>query len=231
MPLPRSSGFRLIAEHPSSAEVLKPFLRGRDVKRWSIDTPDLWLIFTRRGIKINDYPAIHNHLLQYKKRLTPGIKGGRKAGSYKWYEIQDSIAYYQEFESSKIIIPAIANNAEYAPDINGYFSNDKTSICVTDNVEYLLGLLNSKILWWFIQKTAATKQGGFYEFKPTYVLQVPIYKAFKKDQVAISNLVQKCLNNEEQNVETWEAEINDRVAHLYGLTAREIKLIENMGGA
>lgn len=222
----RATRDRLIAEHPSSEEVLKPFLRGRDVKRWRINSPDLWLIFTRRGIKINDYPAIHNYLSQYKQRLTPGIKGGRKAGSYKWYEIQDNIAYWQEFETSKIIIPGITNNVKYTLDEQSYFSNDKTSICIAKNADYILGLLNSKVLWWFIQKIAPTKQGGFYEFKPTYVSQIPIFKALKKDQAAISDLVQKCLKSQNENVEKWEAEIDDRVAHLYGLTQQEIKIIK-----
>ncbi|MBI1802742.1 MAG: Eco57I restriction-modification methylase domain-containing protein [Chloroflexi bacterium] len=55
---------RLIKEHPSSAEVLKPFLRGRDVKRWVVEPQDLWLIFTRRGINIKKYPAIYEHVHQ-----------------------------------------------------------------------------------------------------------------------------------------------------------------------
>ncbi|MEI2607198.1 MAG: Eco57I restriction-modification methylase domain-containing protein [Candidatus Promineifilaceae bacterium] len=100
----RTTRDRLIAEHPSSADILKPFLRGRDVKRWQAQSPDLWLIFTRRGINIDTYPAIKKYLLAYKERLMPQPKNwngpwqGRKAGSYEWYEIQDNIAYWQEFE-------------------------------------------------------------------------------------------------------------------------------------
>lgn len=98
----RATRDRLIAEHPSSAEVLKPFLRGKDVKRWRVEPQDLWLIFTRRGIDIKKYPAIHKHLKQFKTQLEPepedwdekknGKWPGRKPGSYKWYEIQDNIA-------------------------------------------------------------------------------------------------------------------------------------------
>jgi hypothetical protein len=69
----RATRDRLIAEHSSSAEVLKPFLRGRDVKRWRVEYQDLWLIFTRRGIDIKKYPAIEKHLKQYKKQLMPGV--------------------------------------------------------------------------------------------------------------------------------------------------------------
>ncbi|MFM6209553.1 TaqI-like C-terminal specificity domain-containing protein, partial [Planktothrix sp.] len=83
----------------------------------------------------------------------------------------------QEFEQPKIIIPAITQNVEYAADFSGYYSNDKTSICVAENVLYILAILNSKLMWWFIQNTAAAKQGGFYEFKPMYVSKIPIVKS------------------------------------------------------
>ncbi len=222
----RATRDRLIAEHPSSAEVLKPFVRGRDVKRWYVDYQDLWLIFTRRGIDIRQYPAIHKYLLQFKDRLTPGIPGGRKPGSYKWYEIQDNIAYWQEFERSKIFIPAIAQSAAYAVDFCGYFGNDKTNICVTEEVEFILGILNSNVMWWFIQQTAASKQGGFYEFKPMYVTQIPIPKTSEQDKKKIEALVQKCISAKGQNVAHYEAEINAIVARLYGLTPAELAIIE-----
>jgi hypothetical protein len=84
----RETRDRLIAEHPSSAEVLKPYLRGRDVKRWKVEPQDLWLIFTRRGIDIDKYPAIKKHLALFKKELMPGAAGGRKPGHYEWFHIQ-----------------------------------------------------------------------------------------------------------------------------------------------
>ncbi|MBN2002697.1 MAG: Eco57I restriction-modification methylase domain-containing protein [Anaerolineae bacterium] len=224
----RATRDRLVAEHPSSAEVLKPFLRGRDVKRWRVIPHDLWLIFTRRGINIEKYPAIHKYLEQFKDRLMPGVPGGRKPGSYKWYEIQDNIAYWQEFEKPKIIIPAIAQRVEYAPDDTGYFSNDKTSICVTNQINYLLGILNSQLFWWFIQQTAASKQGGFYEFKPMYVTQIPIPESPIPDPIA--PLVDRILAAKRADpaaaVSAWEREIDALVYQLYGLTAEEIAIVE-----
>jgi adenine-specific DNA-methyltransferase len=190
----RETRDRLIAADASSEEVLKPFLRGRDVKRWTVDYADLWLIFTRRGIDIEKYPAIHQHLLPLKDRLTPGILGGRKDGSYKWFEIQDNIAYWQEFERSKIIIPAIVHNPDYAIDFSGYYGNDKTNICVTDEMYFISALLNSKTLWWFIQQTAASRQGGFYELKPMYVTQIPIAPAPTPTKTTIETLVQYILH-------------------------------------
>jgi hypothetical protein len=185
----RATRDKLINEHPSSTEVIKPLLRGRDVKRWCVDYQDLYLIFTRRGIDIKKYPAIEKYLTQYRDRLTAGVEGGRKAGSYEWYEIQDNVAYWQEFEKPKIIIPAITNNVEYAPDSLGYYSNDKTSICIPKDINYTLGVLNSSLMWWFIQQIAASRQGGFFEFKPAYVSQIPIVNATQSQRTAIEKLV------------------------------------------
>ena len=226
----RATRDRLIAEHPSSAEVLKPLLRGRDVKRWSLKSSDLWLIFTRRGINIHKYPAIYDYLLQYKKRLTPGIKGGRKAGSYKWYEIQDNIAYWREFEKSKIIYPNICQQNEFAWDNDNFYTNQKAFIIPTES-KYLLGVLNSSIVTWLFDKLLAKLQNGFYEPSAIFMKNMPIPKASELEQKSIHKLVQKGLDAKGQNVEEWESEINDRVAYLYGLTAQEIKLIESMGGA
>ena len=62
---------RLIVEHESSRAIIKPFLRGRDIKRWRVEPEDLWLIFTRRGLEIDQYPAIKKHLSVYRERLEP----------------------------------------------------------------------------------------------------------------------------------------------------------------
>jgi hypothetical protein len=102
---------RLIAEDARSAEIIKPFLAGRDIKRYEQPKANKYLIFTRRGIDIEKYPAALNYLLQFKEQLMPKPKDytgkewkGRKKGSYEWYEIQDTVAYYEEFEKPKIII-------------------------------------------------------------------------------------------------------------------------------
>jgi hypothetical protein len=224
----RATRDRLIAEHKSSAEVLKPFLRGRDVKRWRVEYQDLWLIFTRRGIDIDEFPAIKKHLEQYKDRLTPGVPGGRKPGSYKWYEIQDNIAYWQEFEQPKIIIPSIVQAVEYSVDFEGYYGNDKTSICVTESAPFLAAFLNSSVLWWFIRQLAASKQGGFYEFKPMYVTQLPIPEVENKKP--IETLVCQILATKEQDagadVSALERQIDELVYELYGLTDEEIAIVE-----
>jgi adenine-specific DNA-methyltransferase len=66
----------LIAEDPKSAEIIKPYIRGRDIKRWRIDAPDLWLIFSRRGVDINGYPAVKTHLERFRELLEPNPRTG-----------------------------------------------------------------------------------------------------------------------------------------------------------
>ena len=185
----RSTRDRLIAEHPSSAEVLKPFLRGRDVKRWTVDYQDLWLIFTRRGINIDQYPAIKKYLLQFKERLTPGIPGGRKDGSYQWYEIQDNIAYWQEFERSKIVWGNLATKPQFTIAQPGVYLCAPANLVVSEENAYLLAILNSAITHFYIDQIAATRQGGFIEYKPMYVAQVPIPAATDETKKAIETLV------------------------------------------
>jgi adenine-specific DNA-methyltransferase len=116
---------RLIREDPKSAELIKPFLAGRDIKRYEPPETDNYLIFTRRGAKIEDYPAIERHLEQFKDRLMPKPKDwiggewkGRKPGSYEWFEIQDSIDYYQEFEKPKILFPDISVRDNFTLDMD-----------------------------------------------------------------------------------------------------------------
>ncbi|MEG5089984.1 TaqI-like C-terminal specificity domain-containing protein [Microcoleus sp. AT9b-C4] len=227
---------KLIDQHSSSAELLHPFLRGKDVKRWSVDFSEQYLIKIESSenkhhpwsgtseqeaevIFSKTYPAIYQRFLEFRERLI-----NRDArGKYFW-ELR-SCAFWNKFEKGKIIAPIIAKNTEFAVDFSGHYSNDKTSFWLTDSVYFLLGILNSKVVWWFIRKTAATKQGGFYEFKPIYVSQIPIPTAPEPDRLAIEALVQKCLDAKGVGVEEWEAEIDDRVAYLYGLTDEEMKII------
>ncbi|MCH9056647.1 Eco57I restriction-modification methylase domain-containing protein [Synechococcus sp. PCC 6716] len=220
---------RLIAEHPSSAEVLKPFLRGRDVKRWIVDYQDLWLIFTRRGIDIQQYPAIHKYLLQFKDRLTPGIPGGRKLGSYQWYEIQDNIAYWQEFERSKIIYPDIYEHQSFAFDTNGFFSGNTCYFIPTEEL-WLCGLLNSSIVEWFYARVSNSVRGGYLRAFSAYIKEIPIPLASPTDKSRIEALVQQCLAAQGKDVAAYEAEIDDIVARLYGLTEAERAIIAGREG-
>ena len=222
---------KLIAEDPKSAEVIKPFLAGRDIKRYQQPNSNKYLIFTRRGIDIDKYPAILRHLAGFREKLEPRPKDfqgkkwqGRKPGSYKWYEIQDAVDYYQEFEKDKIIIPAIVKSASYSYDKQRFYSNDKTTIIPTPDFG-LLGLLNSKLIDFYLKNIASTKQNGYFEYKPVYISQLPIAQPPARIS-ALSNRVQKT-KEKAPNADTSapEREIDVMVFKLYGLSYDEALVV------
>jgi hypothetical protein len=197
---------RLIDEHPSSAQVLKPFLRGRDVKRWNVEFEERYLIFTRRGIDIKKYPAVLRHLKQFKDELEPcpqdwdtegnGDWGGRKAGSYKWFEVQDNIAYWEEFEQPKLIVPAITDTVNFAPDLEGFYCNNKATIFVPESVLFTCAVANSQVSAWYARQTFATKAGGFLDFEPRYSGQLIIPDTTPKQRKVIED-VAGCVTRDE----------------------------------
>lgn len=218
---------RLIAQDPRNAEIIKPWVRGRDIKRWFVEWAGLYVIFTRRGIDIGHYPAVRDYLKQYKKQLMPGAPGGRKPGSYEWYEIQDAIDYYEEFESPKIVYQEIATYQAFAFTKEPLFLNNKCFFIPTTDL-FLLSVLNSNVCWFFLGQTASKLQGGAYAMQGPYISQIPIPTPTSAQKAAIEALVQKLLNvqGDETQVTEWEAELNALGYETYGLTAAEITLIE-----
>jgi type I restriction-modification system DNA methylase subunit len=244
----RATRDRLISEDKSSANVLKPFLRGRDAKRWAVVSPDLWLIYIPWHFPLQDdpaitsaskkaevefkkrYPALHAHLEQFKEDLA--VRDKAETGiRYEWYALaRPRYESHKEFAQPKIVIPTIEKNTAYAADSRGHFSNDKTTICIADDINYVLAVLNSKVLWWMIRKTAATKQGGFYEFKPMYVSVLPIPAAPPEKQKPVDRLVDRILAAKAQDasadVSPLEREIDELVYALYGLTKEEKDIVK-----
>jgi hypothetical protein len=243
---------KLISEDPKSAEIIKPFLAGRDIKRFKINWQNKYLIFTRHGIEIKKYPAIYKYLSQYKERLMPKPKNftgtnwiGRKPGSYQWYEIQDSIDYYQEFEKPKIIYPNICKQPEFSVDTGNFYSNQKSFIISFFDL-YLLGILNSKIMMFFFTTTIPKLRGDFYEPGFVFMKNFPVHVIDPSDPADVSRhdrivaLVQRMLDMHKRipqtpqeqerltrDIQTTDREIDTLVYQLYGLTDAEIKIVEN----
>lgn len=145
---------RLCREDPRSIEVLKKYIRGQDINRWSPQWAGLWMIFARRGIEIDRYGAIKSHLERFRQQLEPRPKGftssnwrGRKPGSYKWYELQDAVDYYQLFDGPKIVYQEIQFHPRFAIDRTGLYLNNKAFLVSGDEV-WLVAVLNSPAMWW-----------------------------------------------------------------------------------
>lgn len=150
---------RLIREDPRCAEIIKPYLRGQDIKRWSPEWAGLWMIFMRRGIDIEAYPAIKRHLLSFREQLEPRPKDwigelwlGRKPGSYQWYEIQDAIDYWPKFEQPKIITQDLATYSWFCFDDQGFYPVNTCYIWPTADL-YMLAWLCSPLAWWLFHRT------------------------------------------------------------------------------
>ena len=193
----RETRDRLVAEHGSSAELIKPLLRGRDVKRWRVEPQDLYAIIFPFGFytELSRFPAILEHLTKFKKELKArgqctSSRGGGNEGQHHWLELDNNPKpeFLAEFSQPKIIVPAITNTVNYAPDFDGFYSNDKTSIFIPPSVPYALAITNSQVSWWFTRQRFATKQGGFYEFKPMYFSQLPIPPATPEQTQLVERL-------------------------------------------
>lgn len=226
---------RLISEDPRSAELIKPFLAGRDVKRYQVPKADKYLLFTRRGVDIEQYPAIKRHLEQFRTQLEPCPKDwtgktdgwpGRKPGSYAWYEIQDSVDYYKEFEQEKIIFPDLANIPQFTIDTSlGAFSAN-TTYFIPKGDYFLLGLLNSKLLFFYYKSAFSSYRGGHLRFFTQYVAELPLCINNETLVAQITNKTKERLSpSPTADTSALEAEIDALVYALYELTEAEIALV------
>nr|MDA3970196.1 Eco57I restriction-modification methylase domain-containing protein [Desulfobulbaceae bacterium] len=195
----RQTRDQLIEEDPRSEELLKPFLEGKDLKKWHAEPRDIWIIFTRRGVDIEQYPAVQNYLEQFREQLEPKPKSwpkgdkwpGRKAGPYQWYEIQDTVAYYKEFEKTKIQYGHFSPAPLFHCNTNSAYSNDKSYIIPTDD-SFALGLLNSKTYWFIMKALCPFVRGGYYELRAQYMETLPVPSATAGEKTIIGNLAKKC---------------------------------------
>lgn len=229
---------RLIAEDPKSAELIKPWLRGRDIKRWKAQWAGLYLITIASSVNkqwpwsnektekaaqsvfMKTYPAVHHHLAQWEEKLQKRDDQGQF-----WWELR-SCAYYEEFEKYKIVYPDIAQAPEFTYDTSQAFLGNTAYIIPTDET-WLLGLLNSKLMWWFYLNLSSIIRGGFVRFIAQYMEQLPIPPATSVQQSPIISLVQEILADPDSPaVPRLEAEIDHLVYQLYNLTPEEITIIE-----
>lgn len=141
----RATRDRLIAEDPNSAQLLKPFLEGRDLKKWRIEPQDLWLIYIpKRRIAIADFPAIERHLGQFKTALE------KRATRQEWFELQQGQADYEtDFQSAKVLYPEISQGSKFALDEAGFYPMNKLFYLATTDW-FLVALLNFRIIWTYL---------------------------------------------------------------------------------
>jgi len=228
---------RLIEEDPHSADIIKPWLRGRDIRKWKANWAGLYVIAMASSrshawpwskasdeiqaleIFANEYPAVHAHLRQWKNRLHRRDDQGKY-----WWELR-ACAYYAEFERPKIVYPDIAQQQKFTWDESNTYLGNTAYIIPTDEI-WLVGLLNSALIWWFYLNISSMIRGGFVRFIAQYMGQLPIPNASSEEKTAIAELVQSILADPKSlDVPRLESEINDLVFNLYSLTDTERELV------
>ena len=215
---------KLIAADPKNAEIIKPILRGRDIKRYKAEFADLWLINTNNGyfddkiqkrvppIEIDDYPIIKKYLDQFLEKLEK-----RQDKGVTPYNLRNC-AYIEEFEKEKIAWGNLALHSQFNLIQKGQYINAPSPF-ITSGSKYLLSVLNSSIGDHYIRLRGVTRNGGYFEYKPMFIEHLPIPKIPPESQKPFEILVDCILfakeNNLESEASTLESVIDGMVYDLY----------------
>jgi hypothetical protein len=232
-------------ERKRTDELIRPILRGRDIKRYGYEWAELYLIatFPSRHYDIDDYPAVKSYLLSFGverleqtgiERVINGVKvKARKKTNNKWFEVQDSISYWEDFSKPKIVYMEIQTDNETSGYPFPCYSYDDTMAVAlntayvmtsdTENIKYILGVLNSKTGRYLTKMYVTQLQQRQFRMLSQYVHKFPIVKPCNQIMDKVADLVQQRLITGD-NIEI-EGVINQIVFDLYGFTADEISFI------
>ena len=234
------------AERERTEQIIRPILRGRDIKRYGYDWAHLYIIttFPAFHLDIEDYPSVKKHLLSFgkerleqtgKEHIVNGARvKARKKSNNKWFETQDTIGYWDDFNKPKIVWADLARTGNaFIYDEAGFTAPNTTYLIASDDtsmLKYLIGLLNSKAMLQYLDWVSAKLDETGWRWFKQYVELFPI-PSTTTDAVKIINLVNKVLvlkkANPSADTSSVEREIDLIVYRLYGLTAEEASAIDN----
>lgn len=222
----RATRDALISADPKSNDLIKPFLEGKDLKKWHAQPRDLWLIaipkfWTRKQMDKTDsiseedatewfsqhYPALFSYLQPFE---APAKKRTDK-GEF-WWELR-ACAYYEEFNKPKIIYAHFQSEPLFSFNTNGYFTNNKCYISTTGDW-FLLGLLNSNIMWMVFSSITTMMRGGFYEATTQNINTLPIPTATEAQKTTIAQLAETCQTLTEQRYAIEQKVANRLISNL-----------------
>ncbi|MGL2717876.1 class I SAM-dependent DNA methyltransferase [Helicobacter pylori] len=232
---------RGMSERERTKELIKPILRGKDIKRYRYEWAGEWVISTHNGytsslkskippIDIEKYPTIKAHLDSHYDAITTRSDQGDTP-----YHLRNC-AYLEDFEKEKIVYPCImAKEPCFVYEEKGFYAPAPANIITGDKIEikYLTALLNSKCIYFAMRKFYMG--GGIEgELKTNNLEKIPIPKITEKNQELahqITDCAQRILKSKEEdpkaNTQGLEQQIDALVYQLYNLTDEEIKIIEN----
>ena len=221
-------------ERKRTAELIRPILRGRDIKRYGYDWANLYLIatFPSRHYDIDKYPAVKQYLLSFgierleqtgKTHVVGGEKvKARKKTNNKWFETQDSISYWEVFSMPKIMYPNMTKYIPFYFDEKGFYQNDKSFMITGANVAYLTAFLNSSLFKFCFLNNFPELQGGTRELRKIFFDKIPVLKVSDE----INNSFIPLLNDIQNEYTKQKAQrIDSMLFDLYNLTTDERKVI------
>ena len=209
-------------ERQRTAEIIRPILRGRDIRRYGYDWADLWLINTHNGIRgeverihIEDYPAIKQHLDNYWDKIEPRADQGETA-----YNLRNC-AYLDDLSKTKIVWIELSDESKFAicedlVPLNTVF------FLTGAHLHHILGLLNSKLVHWYFTTCLGTSSGvGTNRWLKYTIEQLPLvpYSDDTLSQLVIERL------SPETDTNKCEEQIDALICELYGLSPEEMSFI------
>ena len=233
----------LVAKDPNSADIIKPILRGRDIKRYRANWARKWLITTFPSVRvsIDDYPAVRKHLLSFGEdrleqvgaRLPNGGRS-RKKTKHSWFELQDATTYYREFAKEKVFWMDLTDQGRFSYHENEIFCGDTAFMMNGDSLKYLCAVLNSSVMTWFMKSASLTSGMGTTRWKRFAVERLPIPKISAAEQRPFIRLVDEILEakstDPDADTSYLEWDIDRLVYVLYGLTEEEDTAIQRSLG-
>ncbi len=224
----------LIAEDPRSGEIVKPILRGRDIRRWRARWAGKWLIDTHNGygeesdrvppVDVADYPAVKRHL----DRFLPQLQRRQDKGKTP-YNLRNC-AYHEDFGEEKLFWMDLTDRGRFAYDSSETFAANTGYILVGGPSKFLCSVLNSRLATWFMDNAAMTSGMGVTRWINTTVSRIPVSNPPPEEQHRFICLVDRILaaKDADPDADTTaeEAEIDRLVFELYGLDGQEISAVE-----
>ena len=193
--LDRAARDRLLAAEPAAAAVIRPFVKGRDLRSWLPDLAERWILLVDRGTELAELPAVLDHLARFRAALEPrpadwrSAWQGRKPGSYRWYELQDPVGSLVKARAPRLLYQDIQTAPACAIDRDGELVPDTTVWMLPSAELYLLAVLNSPLYGWYAARRFPPALNGSVRPKRQYIGNLPIAIPHPAQRAVIEHLV------------------------------------------
>ena len=221
-------------ERTRTAELIRPILRGRDIKRYGYNWDGLYLIatFPSRHYDIEKYPAVKNYLLGFgierleqtgKSHIVNGEKiKARKKTNNKWFETQDSISYWEDFSKPKILWKRVGSILRFCYNDNEALGLDSTCFAIGNNIEFVCCVLNTPMGHYLLKDAPKTGTGDLL-ISVQAVEPIKLPSVTYEINIEFKRLLEMMIANCSDDIEN---EISQKIFNLYGLSHEEQRYIE-----